>query len=164
MVVATVSDFFLQDAYNMAGRKHFNVEWVAPNFNDTLIECRMVKELLDQALDRDIVITNIEIHYAGQIGTTFHWIYVYQGSRTIGQIPLFVSAAVEEDHPYSNLNMHIAPRLSSDTSNILVLYPVSYAATDDIDIFLRGYIEDTQTTHELQPVSLEGYKWPLARR
>jgi len=128
---------------------------------DTLT-CAIPTQLLSESIGGNIVVTNLEVLIsATAAGIKFQQVYV--AAPTSIPLKYAVSVNTVECIAWNNIDIACSPDLFTQYSKDYWIWITYKTGTlgDDYQIYVRGYIE---TPLLIEPVSLEGYKWPLVRR
>ena len=156
----------ISPVFDNQGRRWFNMPYTAPNYNDTLVWCSTSNTVWDVANENSLVVTNVEILHEGTVGVELTYIYLATGAggQQVVYLPHHTTAKAVDVHAVSNLNAFVNTNTLALGQIWLTIWPTGYVNTDDMTIFIRGYIQGTPQTGIVQAVSVEGYKWPLQRR
>lgn len=153
------------------GGKRVRIQWSGTNINNILVST-VPAALVNESLENgQLVITNLEIRYDGTVDT-YLFPYVYHGPASADALvdrPAMHKVLTTREHvSWENLNIVVRVRRLASASQFVCLACVGGGAADDVvSMTVRGYLEypDTQTdVTPAQPVTVDGYTWPLRRR
>ena len=168
VVDASLTRQFIESDWTSDGIRRFAFSWEAFNFNQTGLFGYYPQSLLDASFDCAVSITGLSIGYSGQVGAVCH---PYICLMSVHYFPLntFKTVLAEEYKHYPGLDLPVKRDAATSATQALWWGNMSgYLASDDFMLTLVGFIEPVarkpQEKPELQPVSLEGVRWPLTRR
>ena len=159
MVNAGLMTYWLEAYWSHQGRRWFRAYYAQANFNDVIVVGRPPAALLVESQDCNLKITRFSVGYVGQIGVVLDPILVGNS-----YLQPHTTALASEWTNYDGIEIPIQREaLTATSDNFVRVYPTGYLATDDIALEVLGYIESTQVVPHAQPVTVEGYRWPLKR-
>lgn len=167
MAVMTLGAAFVEEQWSNSGRRHFMLEFVLLNYNDTFLEGRWPTGSAGQLLGCNLKITDLSIRHEGTIGVVMN---PQIPGNTVGNgvyLHTFVTAyAIDQVHYAVEVPILVA-RASNPALDVFIIEVVGPVATDDILVTVVGYTENTPSEPQgapVQPVIIEGYRWPLVKR
>ena len=144
------------------GRQYFNVGYTAANYNDVIVLCGVPGiNFMQAAKSKNVIIDSVSITHVGTVGVELTYIFL-ANAGSVAHLPHHTTAKAVDTVWYNQIGFQCYP----EPGDIwLTIWPTGYAGTDDMTIIIRGWIEGGGLVEpNIQPVSVEGYKWPLQRR
>ena len=171
VITAVVQSVGWETHWSIDGRIGFGCRWQpAIPYNTTPVMAYLpVAELADAyAKHCHLRLTHLYVMHAATIG-----VLVTPIINTVGgamYLEPWTTTAALSVNAWRNLDIPLAAADPAAAGYCLQLTMAGYGPADIVQLGVVGYIESTTEgaapgkTPPIQPVSLEGYKWPLTRR
>lgn len=175
MPVTLTPTIWFNNLWSIQGRQYFAISWSGLP-DAVFVRCTFPAALQEQARGRSIFLTDLDISYwdADSTGGIYSALdYIFLTSGTIGYTVYLASFTTGPGryfgHQWHDINASFEGMILNTGVSSIYLNAMTGidAVNDSITLVLRGYIEKSALIEPpmgLQPVSVEGYKWPLTRR
>lgn len=140
-------------------RQNFHACWTIGNYNDTSASCAFPSGLLEMAGNRRIIITDVTLTHVTSIGVTMDNVTIETGNGSPFYLDNHTTTKAHDVWNSNHLYIPVLPTLLTPTELTFwfrIYYLANYLATDDITVFIRGYIEPVL---EAMPVELKEVSW-----
>ena len=136
--------------------------YTASDFNDTFVGCRLPPELANALPTRRVVLDSVRIGVlSAAVGVTLS----VETNWPFGFIGAYTTVRVRDVAAFNDTNQMLNPSAVADGTAWIQIHTGNYGANDDLYVEVLGHNELYDLVGVVaQPVSLEGYKWPLVRR
>lgn len=157
---------WIEPLWSSSWERWFAFRFLAIDYNDTLVYALYPDVIISESMGCRVRVTGITIGHVGTIGVVLSpYIETSEtGDACAIRLSTFVTTLATEYRSYNMLDIPIKRERMTTVNALCGVVPTGYAPTDDMIITATGYISREPQISYVQPVSVEGFRWPLARR
>jgi len=167
----TLRGVYIESMWRASSRRHFMIQMSGAPGATSYMQGDMPAAFADliRGFDCGVTITNVDLMVTDADsggGIRLGYPFIAFGLTNICYLREYTTTAGAYDAvTWENLELSVqADQIQTGAAFLWIGLMTGMAATDIFTMTVRGYLEANRQQEMTQPVTLEGYKWPLVRR